>query len=138
MDNRYADTERFMISQSAVIRNAEGRVLILRSPEGKWLLPGGRINKGEDSLPGLVREVKEETGLDLDRVLSVINVDTWYDEKGAWCTIGFECTVRATEPITLSHEHDEYRWVAEPELDNIPFWHPAIAERIRRVFKKSV
>jgi 8-oxo-dGTP pyrophosphatase MutT (NUDIX family) len=134
--NAYTPLERFKISQSAIIRNAEGRILILRSPVGKWLLPGGCINEGEHALPGLIREVKEDIGLDLEQVLSITNADTWYDEKGAWCTIGYECTVRVTEPITLSHEHDEFRWVTEPELDGIPFWHPAIAERIRKVLAK--
>lgn len=128
--------ERFIISQSAIIRDTKGCVLILKSPACKWLLPGGCINVGENSRTGLVREVKEETSLDIDRVLSIIDADTWYDEKGAWCTIAFECSVKDMTPIVLSHEHTEYWWVSQVELRNVPFWHPHIGNRIQKVFDK--
>ena len=52
----------FKINQGAILQNAEGRVLILRK-NGKWMLPGGRMEEGEDWLHGLKREMQEETGI---------------------------------------------------------------------------
>ena len=43
-----------------VVRRKSGRFA------GKWELPGGRVNAQEDPLAGLVREVKEEVGIDLN------------------------------------------------------------------------
>ena len=37
-----------------------------RRDSGKWTNPGGHLNPGEDPLKGAVREVKEETGIDID------------------------------------------------------------------------
>lgn len=46
----------------------DGRILVLKSWLGndEWLLPGGGVRLGERPLDGLIREVKEETGLELD------------------------------------------------------------------------
>jgi 8-oxo-dGTP pyrophosphatase MutT (NUDIX family) len=53
---------------NAVIRNSEGKVLLtLRSSSvrepGKWCLPGGHLDGGEDWIAAVRREVREETGL---------------------------------------------------------------------------
>lgn len=57
-----------------VVRDEDGRILMVRQqhPEREiWLLPGGGIEDGETSEMAAVREVKEETGLDIevDRML---------------------------------------------------------------------
>ena len=43
----------------------QGRVLLLLNERGEWDLPGGRPDAGEDHREALVREVKEEAGLDV-------------------------------------------------------------------------
>ena len=51
----------------AIVTGAGGRILLIRrghEPEaGRWSLPGGRIEPGENDAEALVREVREETGL---------------------------------------------------------------------------
>ncbi|MGP3775211.1 NUDIX domain-containing protein [Streptomyces sp. SDT5-1] len=56
-----------VVAASAVVTDESGRVLLQRrSDSGLWALPGGGMELGE-SLPGCaVREVKEETGLDVE------------------------------------------------------------------------
>ncbi|MEG2200108.1 MAG: NUDIX hydrolase, partial [Anaerovorax sp.] len=51
-----------------IIRNGDGKILMVRqSHEGRsiWMAPGGGIEAGETSAEAAVREVKEETGLDI-------------------------------------------------------------------------
>lgn len=47
----------------------EGRLLLVRRAndpgQGRWSVPGGRVEPGEDDAAALVREMREETGLDV-------------------------------------------------------------------------
>ncbi|MFJ6213774.1 NUDIX domain-containing protein [Streptomyces sp. NPDC092296] len=60
---------KFMVGVTGVVRDDQGRVLLLRHrmwPEGKqWGLPTGYAIKGEDFGATVVREVREETGLEV-------------------------------------------------------------------------
>jgi ADP-ribose pyrophosphatase YjhB (NUDIX family) len=61
----------------------DGRVLLARRAaepfQGRWDIPGGFLEEGEDPVDGLRRELKEETGLDVEpqRFLGV-----WMDRYG--------------------------------------------------------
>lgn len=53
------------------VRGSDGRWLMQRRPEGKhhaglWEFPGGKVESGEDPRLALVREIREELGIDLD------------------------------------------------------------------------
>ncbi len=51
---------------AALIRNDRGRVLLQRrSDNGLWGFPGGAQELGESAMDALVREVREEVGLDV-------------------------------------------------------------------------
>ena len=54
----------------AIVRDAGGRVLLVRRAHephaGKWSVPGGRIEPGETARAAAAREVREETGLDVE------------------------------------------------------------------------
>ncbi len=49
------------LAAAGVIRDATGRVLLIKTSGAGWELPGGRVESGEDLLTALVREVHEET-----------------------------------------------------------------------------
>ncbi|MGY1604168.1 NUDIX hydrolase [Geodermatophilus sp. SYSU D00815] len=53
----------------AVVRDAAGRLLLVRRGQepsrGLWSLPGGRVEPGETAEQAVVREVREETGLEV-------------------------------------------------------------------------
>jgi len=68
-DGRGRDLPTVLVAAAAII-DADGRVLIAERPEGKsmaglWEFPGGKVNPGELPESALVRELKEELGIDI-------------------------------------------------------------------------
>jgi len=67
-----------MVAAGAVIRDGNGRILLVKHKierggfwQGKWICPGGQLEPGETLAEGALREVREETHLDvkIDRAL---------------------------------------------------------------------
>lgn len=64
---------------TAIVENAQGKVLMgKRSDTGRWALVSGVCEPGEQPADTVVREIKEETGVDakVSALVSVINADT--------------------------------------------------------------
>ena len=62
---------------NAIIKSRDGsRFLAIKRKDGihagKWAFPGGVVEKGETAEDALKREVKEETGLDISRIIRKI------------------------------------------------------------------
>jgi len=61
----------FTVSAAAIVTNEQGKVLLLNHvlrPDSGWGYPGGFVNKGEQAEDAIRREVREETGIDLDKL----------------------------------------------------------------------
>lgn len=59
----------FIVGTVALVRDGEGRVLIARHTyrrRAPWALPGGWVRRGEDPAETVVREIREETGLEVE------------------------------------------------------------------------
>lgn len=54
------------LSAGAVVLNDEGKILLIKGPRRGWEFPGGLIEIGETIHDGIIREVKEETGIDIE------------------------------------------------------------------------
>lgn len=87
---------------AAIIQDESGRVLLIRRSDGRgWCLPGGLMEPGELVADSLVREVQEETGLDVEPVRLVgiysdpkVNHVTFANgDQAHLVSATFECTV---------------------------------------------
>lgn len=71
-----------MVAVGAVIEDGEGRILLVKHVEGrggfwqgKWICPGGKLELGETIEEGIVREVREETNLEIKLTVPLIPFD---------------------------------------------------------------
>ena len=80
---------------------------------GQWDMVGGRIESDETVQQGLLREVKEESGLNVETERLIEVFDDFLEIKGESCHIVrlyFLCRADSDEVI-LSEDHDAYDWV---------------------------
>lgn len=99
--------KEFKIGVFALIQNEDNCILFcLRNDYNIWNLPGGRLEKGESPWQGIVREVKEETGLDVE-VVKMIGVYSKPNKDEI--VFSFECKVLGGD-LTLNNEASDIRY----------------------------
>lgn len=78
--------------------------------------PGGKINNGESITKSTIREVKEETGLDITN-LELCGIKNWYNkEKNERSIVFFYKTTTFTGDLILETEEGKNYWISEEEL----------------------
>ncbi|MBV8393930.1 MAG: NUDIX hydrolase [Alphaproteobacteria bacterium] len=106
----------YPISVKGVLLHRD-RVLLLRNERDEWDLPGGRPDAGEDHRKALGREVREETGLDVE-VGAFLGEHLFEVLPSRFVRIvSYVCALVGTSTdVVVSHEHLETRWLPIGEL----------------------
>ena len=115
-------------SVNAVVRDSEGRILLQQHREGgDWGLPGGAVEPEEDPADALVREVREETSLEvaLGRVIGAYggpDATLHYDngDVTSHVRIAFEARVVGGELQADGVEVLEARFTTAEERARLP------------------
>ena len=94
----------------------DNRVLLLLNERGEWDLPGGRPEADENHRVALKREVREETGLDVE-VSTLLGEHLFEVLPQRFVRIvAYVCELIGSSKVTVSHEHLETRWLPLAEL----------------------
>lgn len=117
----------FKINQHALLKNSANKILILKQ-EGKWMLPGGRLEGMGSPEEELKREIKEETGLEDFQIKGVF--DTGISSSSNTFLITYKAKVKGEPKIKISKEHTDYVWVDKNNINDYKFWHEANKEKI--------
>jgi ADP-ribose pyrophosphatase YjhB (NUDIX family) len=120
----------------AVVRNENGELLMIhRTDNGLWALPGGGHDIGETISQTVEREVLEETGIRVE-VISLVGIYTnpnhvmAYDDGEVRQQFSICFTARPVGgSLTTSSESRQVRWVDPTELDALDI-HPSMRLRI--------
>lgn len=112
----FHDTYRF--GAHAIIFNSEGDVLLLKRTYGDrgWGLPGGSVEPGETIHQALVRECREELGIEVQE--AILTGFYYHSKKNAQVAI-FRCSIPNDDEIKLSAEHSDYQWMQLSELSEV-------------------
>ncbi|SDE43964.1 ADP-ribose pyrophosphatase YjhB, NUDIX family [Paenibacillus sp. UNCCL117] len=54
------------VTAAAVVLNKNNEILLINGPKRGWEIPGGRVEEGESLSSAVIRETKEETGIDIE------------------------------------------------------------------------
>jgi ADP-ribose pyrophosphatase YjhB (NUDIX family) len=106
----------FLVGVTGVVRDDAGRVLLLRhrlwNPAAPWGLPTGFAERGEEFGQTVVREVKEETGLDVrpGRLVRLRSGYRWRLE------VAYEAELTGGELVLDELEILEARWCDPGDL----------------------
>ena len=124
---------------AAVIRDPEGRILLTRRPDhkhmgGLWEFPGGKIHDGEGPAAALLRELREELGVEtaIERPLTF----AVHEEPDLRILLLF-FAVRLVGGEPVGREGQDLRWVHPTELPEYPV-PPADAELVAQLADGSL
>ncbi|MFD0072442.1 MULTISPECIES: NUDIX hydrolase [unclassified Streptomyces] len=130
-------------SVTVVVRDDEGRLLLIHKTDNNlWALPGGGHDIGERIGDTAVREVREETGIEVE-VENIVGLYTDPDHVLAYedgeVRQQFSICFRAHPvggSLRTSSESKEVRWVNPADLDDLDI-HPSMRLRIRHGLDES-
>ena len=131
--------KKLVVGVGAIIHNGERILLEKRknSPgKGKWSVPGGLVDLGETAEQAVIREVKEETGLEVynPRLVDVVSYIS-LGEKGAvvyhYVIIDYLVTSKGGKPKAAS-DADDLKWVPFYEVEQYE-----LTESFRHFFQRN-
>src|SRR3954470_5917209 len=125
------------------VLNDEGELLLIRRTDNEnWAMPGGAMDIGETIAEAGMRETREETGIDCEIVRLVgiytnprhVMHYTSNDEVRQECSLVFAARPVGGERKTSS-ESREVRWVSPSESDEYPM-HASMRERVQHLLER--
>jgi ADP-ribose pyrophosphatase YjhB (NUDIX family) len=116
---------QFSVSVAGAVVDDQGRCLIIRRADnGHWEPPGGVLEPDETITDCLRREVREETGLDVE---PVVLSGTYHNLPRHIVALVFRCKATGGD-LTATDETSGFRWATPAEIKTL--MHEAYAIRV--------
>jgi 8-oxo-dGTP diphosphatase len=122
------------LTVDCVIFDPQGRVLLIRRKnepfKGAYALPGGFVDIGETVEAACRREVREETGLQVDDLALVgVYSNPERDPRGHIVSVVFMTSLRAETPPAAGDDAAAAEWVADRRRYALAFDHARVLEK---------
>lgn len=133
-----------VVAVTAFVLDDEDRVLLIRRTDNSlWALPGGAQDFGEYIAETVARETREESGIEVEAtgIIGVYTnpnhlVEYSNGEVRQQFSLCFKARYITGEP-TPSDESSEVRWIPQTELDSLPI-HPSMRLRIDHGYERRI
>ena len=119
-------TQRFPLATvGALVTNPQGKVLVVRTCKwrGSWGVPGGKVEWGETLEAALLREFREEVGLELSQVqfalLQEAVTDPQFHRSAHFVLINYFAS-SSCSAVTPNHEIEAWLWLTPAEALLLP------------------
>jgi 8-oxo-dGTP diphosphatase len=117
---------RVVLVNRCFVKRDDGKLLVIkRSPTdknnaGKWEVPGGKVDEGQDFTQAQEREVMEETGLLAEPTERLVFVDSFVIGTGQYKGLPYVALFSITKLVggnlVISEEHTDYAWVSYDQM----------------------
>ncbi|MBP6913531.1 MAG: NUDIX domain-containing protein [Candidatus Levybacteria bacterium] len=116
------ETELYKITPIVymILRDQESRILLLgRRRTGKYSIPAGHMEEGEESVAAALREVKEEVGVRVDTLNTrLVNIGNFKDPDGQRIGYFYETKIWTGKPKVMEPDiHSNILWAP---IDSLP------------------
>ncbi|HEV7450666.1 MAG TPA: NUDIX domain-containing protein [Pseudonocardiaceae bacterium] len=115
--------ERHIRCVGAVVLDGAGAVLLVRRVNepgrGRWSVPGGRVEAGETDHHAVIREVAEETGLEVEVLRWVGEVQRPAPGGAVFVIHDYTCRA-AAGTLRAGSDADDARWCDAEALASLP------------------
>lgn len=134
----FEGSEAIVVDKSA----GEPRILLLQTQKGVWQFSSGGIESGETPKQCLVREVKEETGIDASQIKKIQQLpkNDEFQMGDTLCRF-YPFVVETNEKPTVDiennpdeKEHQDFKWVSSDEAERLLKYpnQKAVLEEVKR------
>jgi len=112
--------ERPIATVGALIHDGQGKVLMIRTHKWSnlWGIPGGKIERGETCDAALIREIREETALEISGIRFVMVQESIFSpsfiRQEHFILLNY-LAKSGSHAVTLNDEAEEFRWVTMEE-----------------------
>ncbi|MBC3205781.1 MULTISPECIES: NUDIX hydrolase [unclassified Pseudomonas] len=100
--------------RATVICEQDRHILLVRKPRHHWSLPGGKVEPGETRADAAVRELQEETGLDAEELLYLMEL-----EAGSTRHHVYEASVVNIDEVRPQNEISDCIWFPLDAVQNL-------------------
>lgn len=115
------DEQAPRVGVGAVILDGDGRLLVIKRGNpprrGRWTLPGGKLQRGETIVEAIAREVREETGLEVE-VGGLVGLLEWIGEDHHYVIVDHRAAVVGGE-LGRGDDADDVAWMSRDELAEV-------------------
>lgn len=110
-------SEMFPVSVKSILIDDQ-RVLLIKNERDEWDLPGGKIEKNDNVIETLIKEVKEELNIIIDNY-NILQAEKYLFRKQEIIVVTYFSEITNEDPIILSFENIDYQFFSYDKLNEL-------------------